>query len=144
MKGVMRDVVIECSETVSGSAETVWRALRRAQGNFVPNKIVEEVLGDSASMAQRATAIDDQLLLLLSEMTAGHRLPWSSYKCRLRVEPVDTECARVSVTCLAVPTMDPVAVERVLDRLMRSSLGSFMLHMEKDAGHHPWAAPSVL
>ena len=143
MKVAMRDVVIECSETMPGPADSVWRALRRAHGNIVPDEIAKEVIGDHASMTQRVTAIDDQLLLMLLEMTTGHSVPWSSYKCRLRVEPVDTERARVSVTCLAVPTIEPAAVERLLDRLMRSSLWSFMLQVETGADRHPWATTSA-
>jgi hypothetical protein len=138
MESEPKDLVSECSLEIAGSAEIVWQSLRNFRAILQPDGIIEYAPMDGdrktgaslpspqpsvpGSMRQRVIEVDDKLMILRLEMTAGRDVPWSSYQSQLRVEPCGPDRCRTTMTCLVRPTTDRQFVDGTLRGLISLSL----------------------
>ena len=116
------DVLVECVETIDRSAEVTWAALRSLPVSAMPEGVAVEGIANGKRvrvservfMEQRVVERDDALMVLRMEMVRCAGLPWSAYRSRIRVEPVDRRHCEVHVTCLARPTAEAQIVEGMM------------------------------
>jgi hypothetical protein len=139
----IRDVLVEASELIEKPAPEVWGALRCIKGMLVPRttfagtrvagnpKTADGGLLGKIAMDERVVEMDEPLMILRTEMTAGQNVPWTAYESRVRVAPIGNRSSQTTITCLVRPTSEPAAVEGMLRGLIVLSLQSLKRRLEK-------------
>ena len=134
-------LVVESSVYLAKPATMVWQVVRRLSG-LTPEAVLEAATPRTSDRLARATLdrsakhleVNDERMLLRMEMSAAGNVAWSSGETRLRIESADTECTRVTLTCLAITQGEPMLVHDTLRSVLTSTLDALREKLERTVG----------